>query len=678
LNQNSPQPPRNKMSHRAISRDNRLLPANERHRNVYTLTKGLRSTQHIPNLPNEKHAEAMLERLRREFHPLAQARGYTIPTLTEMCCCSDGIHHYKTTTTKTTSTGRAVTRTRKLYGRRRFRRMSNNVQGYNYGNGRGGKHEIHLRLRRPSSHTFYSYEHVAGVMIHELTHCEIGPHSADFYQLMDDIADQFNRYMEKGIVVDKQGFPLLQDQAHRLGGGGAGAGGGSARGVVRSGSSVTRNHGGAPTGSGRNITDGEMNNDNNDNANNNNNTSSLGEIVQERKRARQAAEAAAKRNQRKGHKLGTGGSSQSAAGKQLTLLPNGTLGKGAWKKLTPREAALRAAERRQQDSQWCLPCDEAGDILDLTSETSESETDDEDVFDITKQKDNINQSDTAQGTDLGGALNSTTITIIDSPSPPLSVASKDGVASHTASAHQANRNSDSSKKHSSSTSPSAADAQENSSARSKSELASSVEVITNNPWLNNSAPSTQTIHNSKPDSESVPVRSSLVTTSRTKPVAAVAVVDLTLDDDDETDNTQNVAVSSSRSSASVTTNSRRPARRRRREQTTPNGAVTVLQSWSCPACTFYNPSLLHLACKACGTPRVENDESKLLALQKKLTEKDAKKQEALSEQTAANLLRSDFIEEQKQLEHKKSEREFGGFNIYGAKKQGSRTLGHLT
>ena len=153
----------------------------------------------LGDLPDADRAKAILERLKREFLPIAKARGYTVTSLSEMCCCGDA--------------------GRRGNGRGRGGRlMSNNVWGYNQTSGRRGTCRISIRLRQPSDHgALIPYENAAGTMAHELAHCVHGNHSAAFYKLMDEIAEQHAEYVARGLVVDKDGFPM-GGQSHTLGG----------------------------------------------------------------------------------------------------------------------------------------------------------------------------------------------------------------------------------------------------------------------------------------------------------------------------------------------------------------------------------------------------------------------------------------------------------------------------
>lgn len=132
----------------------------------------------------------MLLRVVREFQPIITRRNYNVRSISELCCCGDGLDHTK--------------------GRRRGRkcnRMSNSIWGYNqttfFGRRRKNNnksHTIHLRLRHPTDHTrFLGYEDVAGTLAHELAHCEHAPHNQAFYQLMDTILDEHAALMASGL-----------------------------------------------------------------------------------------------------------------------------------------------------------------------------------------------------------------------------------------------------------------------------------------------------------------------------------------------------------------------------------------------------------------------------------------------------------------------------------------------
>lgn len=172
---------------------------------------GLHEIFHIPTLPNADEARQMLERVVKEFLPIAKRRGYVVLSVSELCCCNDGLD---------------------FTGRRKLRAMSNNVWGYNRTVSRGGHkvHTIHLRLRHAQDHhRFLAYEDVAGTLAHELSHCEHGPHNEHFYKLMDDILEEHATLMASsssfttgGIIGSSSnppGFVPFEGEGRKLGGG---------------------------------------------------------------------------------------------------------------------------------------------------------------------------------------------------------------------------------------------------------------------------------------------------------------------------------------------------------------------------------------------------------------------------------------------------------------------------
>jgi hypothetical protein len=131
------------------------------------------------HLPMAEICRQTLERIWKEFAPIIRRRGYNVKSISELCCCGDGLD---------------TTRSRKL------RKQSDNVWGYNqttFFGRRGGSskttsHNIHLRLRQPKHHAtqLLSWEDVAGTMAHELSHCVHQNHSKAFYQLMEELLEE--------------------------------------------------------------------------------------------------------------------------------------------------------------------------------------------------------------------------------------------------------------------------------------------------------------------------------------------------------------------------------------------------------------------------------------------------------------------------------------------------------
>lgn len=159
---------------------------------------------HIPTLPRAEQARAMLERVVNEFRPIAKRRGYMVLSVSELCCCNDGLDFRNNNSSSSNKEAKLSTRQRKL------KKVSNNIWGYNRTMWRGGGqrnnnskvHTIHIRLRHAQDHNrFLPYEDVAGTLAHELSHCEHGPHDTKFYKLMDSILEEHATLMASSAVA---------------------------------------------------------------------------------------------------------------------------------------------------------------------------------------------------------------------------------------------------------------------------------------------------------------------------------------------------------------------------------------------------------------------------------------------------------------------------------------------
>lgn len=144
----------------------------------------------------------MLRRVVREFEPIVKQRGYNVLSISELCCCGDGLDFEPPR-------------------RRKLRKVGANIWGYNqttWSNGRKS-HTIHLRLRHANNHQrFHLYEDVAGTLAHELAHCEHGPHNQAFYKLMDDILEEHAMVMAGALSIGGQSMPAFGGQGQKLGG----------------------------------------------------------------------------------------------------------------------------------------------------------------------------------------------------------------------------------------------------------------------------------------------------------------------------------------------------------------------------------------------------------------------------------------------------------------------------
>jgi len=312
--------------------------------------------QHIPDLSSSEYAASILQRIQKEFTTIVQRRGYSVTSVTEMCCCDDG-YNYMETTTRHAKNNRNGGSTKR---RRNIRTMPNNVLGYNltqgtrYNNNSNSNdkrkkyssiHRIHLRLRHPNNHSsFYSYEDIAGTMCHELAHCEYGRHDKNFYKCMDDIMEQYSLYLVRGVVLDTSGFPLNSQNSYILGGGGGSGNTNSVNGNLLAHAAQRRFEQRQRYGSGAYVLGGGLS------------------YIQEIKR---------KENEQRTNGFNIYGNSSSSSSSSSSTLA----------KLPPREAARIAAERRVEerrtnDSKYCLPCQEIIEILDGDSSSSDNNDDD--------------------------------------------------------------------------------------------------------------------------------------------------------------------------------------------------------------------------------------------------------------------------------------------------------------
>jgi DNA-dependent metalloprotease WSS1 len=162
---------------------------------------------HIPTLPAADYAQQLLQRVVHEFEPIMKQKGYPIASVSEMCCCWDGLDF-------DADGKRSKSRKRRAVGK--------NIWGYNQWTTRNGydkTHTIHLRLRHANNHSrFLMYEDIAGTMAHELAHCEHGPHNADFYKLMDAILEQHAVFMASKLTLQGTHIPSFHGAGQKLGG----------------------------------------------------------------------------------------------------------------------------------------------------------------------------------------------------------------------------------------------------------------------------------------------------------------------------------------------------------------------------------------------------------------------------------------------------------------------------
>lgn len=117
--------------------------------------------------PLREQAEAMLERIAKQVQPIMRRRRWRCLKLTEMFP------------------------------------KNPSLLGLNVNRGQ----EIKIRLRpHYDENTFLPYEDLLGTMLHELTHNVHGPHNAAFYKLLDEIREECEELMARGISGTGDGF----------------------------------------------------------------------------------------------------------------------------------------------------------------------------------------------------------------------------------------------------------------------------------------------------------------------------------------------------------------------------------------------------------------------------------------------------------------------------------------
>ncbi|CAI7806103.1 unnamed protein product [Closterium sp. NIES-54] len=228
-------------------------------------------------------ARGLLERMAKQVEPIMARRRWKVPLLSE------------------------------------FSPSNARLLGLNINRGR----EIRIRLRpagKPDS--FFPYEHVLGTMLHELTHIERGPHDAKFYKLLDELNEECDDLIARGITgtpfggsghrLGSSGYPSIRPVRLGTVAAAAAAGGGASLFGVLSAAAPSRGVVGASS------------------------APSAADVA-----SRKAAAAAAERRRQQ----------------QRIMMPAGGRRLGGdseiMKVLSPVQAAAMAAERRMRDDVWC-------------------------------------------------------------------------------------------------------------------------------------------------------------------------------------------------------------------------------------------------------------------------------------------------------------------------------------
>ncbi|WVF69288.1 hypothetical protein IAT40_004064 [Kwoniella sp. CBS 6097] len=115
--------------------------------------------EHLPNRPRADEARPLLEKIASQVKPIMSKRGWKVGTLAE------------------------------------FIPPNPSLLGLNHNAGQ----RIQIRLRPPGAeHTFYEYDQLVLVMLHELTHNVHGPHDAKFYKLLGELEEEYYDLKRKG------------------------------------------------------------------------------------------------------------------------------------------------------------------------------------------------------------------------------------------------------------------------------------------------------------------------------------------------------------------------------------------------------------------------------------------------------------------------------------------------
>ncbi|ORX40250.1 WLM domain-domain-containing protein [Kockovaella imperatae] len=127
--------------------------------------------EHLPNRPRSDEARPLLEKIASQVKPIMSKRDWKVGTLAEV---------------------RLFVR---LLPDVKFLPSNPSLLGNNMNAGQ----RINLRLRPPgNTSTFYEYDQLVLVMLHELTHIQHGPHDASFYKLLAEIEEEFYELKRKG------------------------------------------------------------------------------------------------------------------------------------------------------------------------------------------------------------------------------------------------------------------------------------------------------------------------------------------------------------------------------------------------------------------------------------------------------------------------------------------------
>ncbi|KAL1408383.1 hypothetical protein Q8F55_005195 [Vanrija albida] len=121
--------------------------------------------EHLPNRPRSNEARPLLEKIASQVKPIMTKRDWKVGTLAEFLPSNPAL----------------------------------------LGNNMNAGQRINLRLRPPGNEsTFYEYDQLVLVMLHELTHIVHGPHDTSFYKLLAELEEEYYTLKRKGY--EGEGF----------------------------------------------------------------------------------------------------------------------------------------------------------------------------------------------------------------------------------------------------------------------------------------------------------------------------------------------------------------------------------------------------------------------------------------------------------------------------------------
>mgnify|MGYP005845592003 CR=1 FL=1 len=140
-------------------------------------------------MKNSDVAVTILRRVADEFMPIIRKHNFNVRSVSEMCCCGDGLEYELGGERRSVPAGELI--------------VGNDhdlVAGYNgklMNNFGKPEHVIHLRLRKVEGHAqFMDYEEIVDTMAHELSHCIHEDHGPEFWELMGEILEDRAKIVE--------------------------------------------------------------------------------------------------------------------------------------------------------------------------------------------------------------------------------------------------------------------------------------------------------------------------------------------------------------------------------------------------------------------------------------------------------------------------------------------------